>query len=219
MKKKKIKAVIFDVDGVLLNTVPYHFDAWKKMFKAYGINLTFDYYLLKINGLPRITGIKNILPNVNEKELEALADKKQGFFKQSIADNPPGPLSGVIEFLNKLKDLNIKMVAASSSKNAPLLLEQSGIHAYFSAILSGADFTHPKPHPELFLKASRRIHVSADECAVIEDAFLGIQAAKNAGMKTIGLLTSKDTKIKEFADLTIDSLKNHNQIFDFILNE
>lgn len=217
MRVQKIQAVIFDVDGVLLDSVPYHFNAWKKLFNEYGIKFTFDDYLQKVNGLPRLTGIKNILPQLNNNELEIQAEKKQNYFLAMVSKKPPKPLSGVVKLLKKLKKLNIKTAAASSSKNSPYLLKKAGLDTYFYAIISGNDFVHSKPHPDIFITASKKLSVSSESCVVVEDAAIGIQAAKNADMKTIGVLTSNDTTIVDLADLTMKSMEDQSSVLNYIL--
>lgn len=211
-----IKAAIFDVDGVLLNTVPYHFKAWKRLFSEQGINFTFQDYLQKVNGIPRLSGISNMMPHLNKKALEILASEKQSYFSELVTENPPKPLSGVIKILQKLKKNKTKLAAASSSKNAPQLLEKAGLSKYFNAIVGGHDFTRSKPDPELFLVASKKININPRNCVVIEDAAIGIQAAKNAKMKTIGVLSSNDPEIKNIADITIKSLREVEKILNFI---
>lgn len=214
----KIKAAIFDVDGVLLDTVPYHFKAWKKLFEEQGIKFTFNDYLLKVNGLPRITGIKNIIKSKNLNLLEHLANQKQKYFTEFVLNKPPQPLEGALELINELFKKNIKLAAASSSKNAPLLLESSGLSSYLSVIVGGMDFKKPKPDPEIFLTASNELDVPPFNSVVFEDAFLGIIAAKKANMKTIGLLTSNDKNIKKEADITIKSLKQKLEILSFVFS-
>lgn len=212
-----VKAIIFDVDGVLLDTVPYHYKAWKKLFKEQNIKFTFADYLLKVNGIPRKNGLKNIIPHLEEKELEILSQKKQDYFLELVTKYPPPPLPGVIPILKIFKKKGIKLAAASSSKNVSLLLKRSGLTIYLSAIISGNDFKKPKPDPELFILASKRIKVKPSECAVIEDAAIGIEAAKNGKMQTIGILTSNDKLIKNIADLTIKSFLEKDKILEFIL--
>lgn len=215
-KTKIIKAVIFDVDGVLLDTVPYHFRAWKKLFNEQGIAFSFTDYLQRVNGVPRLAGIANIMPEADRKTLTRLAEQKQSYFSQLLFKNPPKPLPGVTSLFKKLKKRKIKLVAASSSKNAPLLLDKAGLTPYLSAIISGHDFTKSKPDPELFLLASKRIGIKPCYCLVVEDALVGIQAGKDAKMGTIGLLTSGDLAIKDLADLTVKSLEDQRLIINFI---
>src|ERR1035438_9062702 len=113
----KIKTVICDVDGVLLDTVPYHFEAWEQLFNDEGIRFTYDDYLSKVNGLPRLTGIKNIMPSLEKAYIDKLAKRKQEYFMLKIEKIPPKPLAGVVSFFQKLREKKYNIAAASSSKN------------------------------------------------------------------------------------------------------
>lgn len=212
----KIDSVIFDVDGVLLDSVPYHFKAWKKLFEEEGRKFTFDDYLNKVNGIPRMAGIKNILPDKTDEELKSLSDLKQSYLLEMIEAKFPEPLSGVESLLRKLINKKYKLAAASSSKNSPALLEKSGLKPLFKVIVSGYDFKHAKPHPDIFLTAISKLGSKPEASVVVEDATVGIRAAINAGAKTIGVLTSNDEKIASLADLTIKSLGEHEKIFNFL---
>lgn len=211
-----IKAIIFDVDGVLLDTVPYHFHAWEKMFGEEGISFTFDDYLARVNGLPRDAGIKNILGDRTKEQLAELATRKQSYFLESVAKDPPLPLPGVVILLQQLQDQNLLLAAASSSKNAPFLLQSAGLSPFLTVNIGGNDFTHPKPHPDIFLTAAKRLNVAPLEAIVFEDAYLGIQAAKAGGMKTVGVLSSHDPELLRLADITIRSMKDLRTIIPFI---
>lgn len=211
-----IQAVIFDVDGVLLDTVPYHFRAWQKMFEEEGLSFSFEDYVKRVNGLPRATGIKNILGKRTEEELEKLAVKKQRYFLEFVMKNSPKPLEGVINLLQKLQQQNLRLAAASSSKNAPLLLYKAGLTKFLHVTLGGNDFTHPKPHPDIFLTAAKKLRVDPNKSVVVEDASLGVQAAKIGGMKTIGLLSSNDLEIPKLADITIPSMNEHEKFLSFL---
>lgn len=215
----KITSVIFDVDGVLLDTVPYHFMSWKRLFEEEGIPFNFNDYLLKVNGVPRIAGITNIIPHADNTQIVMLGSRKQKYFTDLISNHPPQPLTGVLPLLKKLIRLEFILCAASSSKNAPLLLSQTKLLPYFSYLISGHDFTKPKPNPEIFLTVCQKANIDPHQCVVVEDALSGIKAAQNASMFTIGVLTSNDKDIRKEADLTVDSLREHTQIINFINNE
>jgi beta-phosphoglucomutase len=213
----QLKAVIFDVDGVLVDTVPYHFEAWKRMFEEQGVKFTFDDYLEKVNGLPRSVGIRNILTDVSDGELSPLAEIKQQYFLEMVNEKPPKPLEGVKEFLHSLGENLFYIAAASSSKNAPYVLEKTKLAPHFNTIVSGHDFKKPKPDPEIFLTAAERLGMDPSECIVFEDAYHGVEAGKRGGMYTIGLLTSDDQKIPGIAHHTIKDFKKHQQVLAHIL--
>lgn len=156
------------------------------------------------------------MPKAPKKNLETFAAQKQNYLVDLITKKPPKPLPGVVRFLKKIQQKNFKMAAASSSKNAPLLLEKSGLNIYFHAQVSGSDFKKPKPNPEIFLLASQRLKVPPERCIVVEDSYFGILAAKKCKMKTIGLMTSNDKKIPGLADITVGSLQDSKKIIDFI---
>lgn len=215
---QKITGVIFDVDGVLLDSVPYHFEAWKMLFNDVGIQFSYKDYVEKVNGLPRLTGIGNIVGHEDIKHLEMLAGKKQNYLLKSVQKAPPKPLDGVISLLSQLKNLQLKLAAASSSKNAPFLLKEAKLASFFDHIISGKDFSKPKPDPEIFLLASKKLRTPPENCIVIEDALLGIRAAKKGRMRAIGLLSSQDDAIKIEADITINSMKEYADIINYIMN-
>ena len=211
-----ITAALFDVDGVLLDTVPYHFEAWRRMCADHGKTITFEDYLEKLNGLPRLTGIKNVFPDKTDEELEHLAALKQAYFTSAIDERPPTPLAGVVKLLEIFKSMSIVCAAASSSKNAPALLKNANLSQYFEVIIGGNDFKEPKPSPDIFLTAATLLGESPRGCVVFEDATIGIHAAKNASMKSIGLTRSKDPDIADAADVSIDSLNDHREILSHI---
>jgi len=213
--KHKIEAVIFDVDGVLVNTVPYHFRAWKKIFNAFGISLTFDDYNEKLNGLPRMKGIYNVLGKRKVKDLaEAVALSKQKLFLLSIEKKPPAPLTGVIPFIEQLTKMNISIAAASSSKNAKTVLKMAKLDGYFKVIVCGNDFKKSKPHPDIFLTTARKLNVAADKTIVIEDAYQGAIAASKAGAIAVGILTTKDYNLRKNCRLVLSSLKDYRRVIE-----
>lgn len=209
------KAFIFDVDGVLVDSVPYHFEAWRLMFADQGITFTFQDYVSKVNGIPRLAGIRSMLPDISNEEAEKLAEIKQQNFLTMVEKVHPEPLPSVIKFLSLLKKNEHPAAAASSSKNAPIILEKAHLTHYFDHIISGHDFTRSKPDPEIFLTTSTKLGVTPNQCIVIEDAATGIMAGKNAGMMTIGVLTSKDQEISKIADITLSSLVEYDKALQF----
>lgn len=202
-----LKAVIFDMDGVITNTVPHHFLAWKKFFRLEGVNLTRRDYDKKVNGIPRKDGITNILGKLPAKKLAVLMEKKQALFREAVVLNPPKTFPGFLNFFSKLKNKKIKIAAASSSKNTEFILKKIKIYNKFDTVVTGFDFKKPKPNPEIFLIAARRLKINPKNCVVFEDAVLGVEAGLNARMKVVGFASGNINDVKK-ADLIIKSFKN-----------
>ena len=203
-----IRAVIFDVDGVLLDTVELHFKSWIKLFKEEGVLLSRALYNQKLNGLPREQGIRNIIPSVSEEKVSMLSDRKQRYLQESIETESISILPHVKESLENLEK-KFKLAAASSSKNSLKFLQRTGLVSFFECIVTGNDFEKPKPDPELFLKAASRLEVNPQECVVVEDAAVGVQAAHKGRMKAIGITYKRDRELEKAADIII---KNFSQI-------
>ena len=202
-----LKGVIFDMDGVVVNTVPLHFKAWKKMFSGYGKKFTFKDYELKVDGIPRINGARAILPELSEEELEKAASKKQKYLLEFLKKDGVKAYRDAVYLIKSLKTNKIKRAIISSSKNCLYILKKAKVNKLFDVIITGDDTKRGKPHPDIFLLAARRLGLKAEECVVIEDAVLGIIAAKRAKMKVVGIdRYGKPARLKE-ADLTVNNLK------------
>ena len=190
-KENQISAIIFDVDGVLVDTVPFHFRAWQRMFAEVGIPFGKDEYKM-INGIPRDTGVELILQaSATPKRIQELGDRKQHYYLESISQHPPQPLSGIRSILSEIRRAGWRMAAASSSKNAAVVLSAARIAAYFDAIITGYDFQHPKPHPDIFLTAAHRLGIKPCEAVVVEDAAHGVRAAIAGGFYSVGIVGSE----------------------------
>lgn len=202
-----LKGVIFDLDGVIVNTVPLHFKAWKKMFSAYGKKFSFQDYKQKVDGIPRTNGARAILSELSQKELDEAASKKQGYYLEFLEQEGVKVYADAINLIKSLKENNIKVAVISSSKNCLLILKKANIDNLFNVIITGNDINRGKPHPDIFLLAARRLGLEPKECLIFEDAVLGIEAAKRAKMKAVGVdHYHKPERLKD-ADLVIDNLK------------
>jgi len=202
-----LKGVIFDMDGVVTNTVSLHFKAWKKMFSEYGRKFTFKDYELKVDGIPRSSGARAILPELSEEELEKAASKKQRYFLGFLKKEGVKVYGDAAYLIKGLKKNKIKRAIISSSKNCPSILRKAKINKLFNVIISGNDIKRGKPHPDIFLLAAKRAGLKAKGCVVIEDAVLGIIAAKRAKMKAVGIdRYGKPARLKQ-ADLIVNNLK------------
>ena len=187
-----IKAIIFDLDGVLLSTDHFHYLAWKKI--ADEENIYFDEKINnRLRGVSRMDSLNIILEKAthpySEEEKLALAEKKNQIFRSYLETLTPDTVSSTVrETLQKLKDKGIRLAIGSSSKNTPFILSQTDLTSYFEVIVDGSMITHSKPHPEVFLKARDLLGLKSDECLVVEDAISGIDAAIKGGFATCGLL-------------------------------
>jgi len=209
-KEKTLKGVIFDLDGVLVNTVPLHFKAWKKMFSEYGKKFTFKDYREKVDGISRLDGAKAILDNFSDKELEIATIKKQRYYLEYIKKKGVKVYKDALDLIERLKKNKIKIGVISSSKNCLIILKRSGLDKEIDAKVDGNDIKKGKPDPEIFLVALKRLGLKKQECIVFEDAILGIEAAKKAKIKCIGVDRYRKSERLIQADLVVNTLKEVN---------
>lgn len=186
-----MKAFIFDLDGVLVSTDKYHYQAWKKMADDEGI-----YFDEKINdrlrGVSRMASLGIVLERAGrqytEEEKVALANKKNDLYRDLLKNlTPADRLAGVTETLEKLRTEGFLLAVGSSSKNTPTILDKIGYGGYFDAVSDGNNITKSKPDPEVFVKAAEMLKLPAEECFVVEDAKAGIDAAKAGGFVSVGI--------------------------------
>lgn len=186
-----IRAAIFDLDGVIVDTAHYHYIAWKRLASEFGITLTpLHNELLK--GVSRVRSLEIILSlgnvELSEAQKAQLADKKNKWFVEYIESIRPEEIfPGVKEILQQLRKKKIKIGLASSSKNAPRVIELLGIGLEFDTLVDGTMITHTKPDPEIFLLAAHKLGIDPADCVVFEDAEAGVEAALAAGMKCVGV--------------------------------
>lgn len=209
-----VKACIFDLDGVIVDTAKYHYLAWKRLANELGFEFT-EKDNERLKGVSRMDSL-NILLSVggiivdDEREREALATRKNNWYVEYISQMTEEEiLPGVVEFLDLVRKNGIKTAIGSASKNTMLILERIRLVDYFDAIVDGHKITKAKPDPEVFLKAAEELNVEPPLCCVFEDAIAGVQAAKRAGMKVIGVgnpqtLREADKVIQSFVGCGLD---------------
>lgn len=214
-----LKGAIFDLDGVIVNTVPLHFKAWKKMFSEYGKKFTFKDYKAKVDGIPRIDGAQAILKNLSDEELEKAATRKQKYFLDFVKARGVKVYPTTIKLIKELKSHKIKVAVISSSKNCTLMLKKAGVKKLINAEVNGRQITKGKPDPQIFLMALKKIKLKNTECIVFEDASLGVEAGKRAKIFTIGIDRYNNPKRLKRADVVITDAKevNYKKLNNFIL--
>jgi beta-phosphoglucomutase len=211
-----IKAAIFDLDGVIVNTVPFHFRAWKKMFQEYGHKFSMEDYLAKVDGRPRLEGAAAILTELSPEEIEKAGAKKQEYYLELLDKEPMEIFESSVKLIQELKKRGIKLAAASSSKNAVRILKKIKLLKVFDANVSGADFEKGKPDPEIFLNAAARLKVRVEESVVFEDAKSGVQAALRGGFICVAIdrhnnpeaLKGSHRLVKDLGEMGVDEIIN-----------
>lgn len=184
-------AVIFDLDGVIVSTDEYHYEAWKEISEQEDIPFNREINE-KLRGVSRMESLDIILSNstksYSETEKLLLAERKNERYRERLNHlSAKDILPGVRELILNLKGREIKIAIGSSSKNTPFILEKIGLASSFDAIADGNAIKNSKPDPEVFLLAAERLGVRPEECIVMEDAEAGIEAAIAAGMKAVGI--------------------------------
>jgi beta-phosphoglucomutase len=194
MKSRKggkipLKAVIFDMDGVLCATDEYHFHSWKEVVSSYGIPFTRqDNH--KLLGLTRSRSLETLLNGrrLSEKQFnEILKQKNQVFLEMVKEMGEKDLLPGVKKLLDELVENNLRIGVASASRNTGPVLNQLGIDTYMDAVCDGNTIQRSKPAPDVFIETARALHVPTSQCLVLEDSQAGIQAARAAGICVVGL--------------------------------
>lgn len=211
-----IKACLFDLDGVLVDTAKYHFLAWKRLADELGIEFTkTDNEQLK--GVSRMTSLDIILKlgnmNFNHETKLNLSDKKNQWYIEYISKITPNEiLPGAENFLKLAKKSGLKTALGSASKNSMTILKNLNLVHYFDAIIDGNKVSKAKPDPEVFLIGAGEIEISPKNCVVFEDSAAGIKAAVKAEMYSVGIgspdiLKDANMVIDGLHEMTLDKLK------------
>lgn len=202
----KFKGAIFDLDGVLVDTIPLHYAAWKRMFDEYGYEFDESIYRQKVDGRPRLDGVRNVMFDLSLEDAIEAGNCKQGYYMDMIKQGRLQSFATSISFLKALKSRGIVLAAASSSVNAQAILEEIGVLSDFGIVVTSADITHGKPDPEIFLTAAKSIGLSADECVVFEDAESGVEAAKRGGFFCVGIDRLNQPNYFQLANIVVKDL-------------
>ena len=189
--KLKYKAVIFDLDGVIVCTDECHYKGWKKL--ADEENIYFDREInQRLRGVSRMESLDIVLERAKKsytaEEKAEMAERKNNYYREYIKDlTPADVLPGVMDFCEFLRANGAKLAIGSSSKNTPAILKGIGLDTYFDAVADGNQITKSKPDPEVFLLAAKLVDIDPADCMVVEDAEAGVQAALAGGMDVLGL--------------------------------
>jgi beta-phosphoglucomutase len=210
-----IQACLFDLDGVIVDTAKYHYQAWRQLANALGFDLSIEQNELlkgisRMESLDIILGIGGVTLSEADKNKYA-AEKNTRYLELCQQMTPEDTLPGVRSFLEELKKASIKIGLGSASKNARVIMERIDMLHYFETIVDGNRITKGKPDPEVFLLGASDLNATPAQCIVFEDAVAGIQSAKAGGMIAVGIgdaatLQEADVVLKGFENITFNTL-------------
>ncbi|WZL90768.1 beta-phosphoglucomutase [Salinimicrobium sp. 3283s] len=213
---KKSKGIIFDLDGVIVDTAKFHYLAWRKMANDLGFDITLEQNE-QLKGVSRVHSLEQILgwgnKTVSESEFERLmTSKNEDYLARIDHMDEADLLPGVKKVLDYLTENNIPFALGSASKNARPILKGLDIEKRFTAIVDGNDVTKAKPNPEVFLIAAEKLGMAPEDCIVFEDSVAGVEAANVAGMISIGIgdseiLKQADYNFADFTEIDIDFIE------------
>lgn len=182
-----LKGLIFDLDGVLVDTVPAHYEAWRRMFTEYGYAFGPSVYRERVDGLRRFDGARAVMGDAPAETVEQAADLKNRYYRDLIEQGRFKILESSVSFVRQCVAQGLRLAAASSSVNVHYILQKAGMADAFSVVIGGDDVVDGKPHPEIFLTAAEALGLSVGECIVFEDAASGVLAAKRGGFYCVGV--------------------------------
>ena len=199
-------AVIFDMDGTLIDNTPYHYKSWQALFKKYNKGeLSKTTYYTEISGVPITETLKRLFDTDDEVTLKGLLNEKESYYRELYAPHVMA-IKGLKNFLNGLKNAGIKMAMATSAtvEDINFILDRVPIRGDFEEIVNSSMVSRPKPNPDIFLKAAEMLNMPPEKCIVFEDSLAGLKAGNSAGMKVVGITTGHPAADLQPVNLVID---------------
>jgi len=208
------RAVLWDMDGVLVDSAEYHYAAWREALAREGVDLSYDAFRATF-GQRNDTILRYLLgPDLPDSEVARIGDLKESLYRELVQTRGITPLSGVLDWLARLRDQGWRQAIASAAPraNVDAIVRALGIAHYFGAITSSEDVTRGKPDPQVYLIAAQRLSVPPARCVVVEDAPAGVEGARRAGMRCIGVTSTHphldaDLVVAALSDLPADSFE------------
>jgi len=210
-------AVIFDMDGVLVDSEPYHIEAYQRVLAKFGINFQKSDYK-RILGKTALEIFTELFQrNGVQENPQEWAERKEATYREVI-EKQLQPTKELIPLLDELLVNRTKLGVATSAprKNLEAVLRCTKLERYFQSTLGLEDITHPKPNPEIYLKSATRLGIPISQCAVIEDSVIGLESARAAGVFAIGITTSFPAGLLTPANIIFDSF---SQICSFLIGK
>ena len=204
------RAVIFDMDGVLVDSYHAHLESWQRLAAEHGVDFTEQQFAATFGRTSRDI-LRTLFPGGGElsaRQIATMDDRKEALYRRIISRDFPA-MDGARELVAALHAAGFALAIGSSGppENVRVTMDGLGMAECFGATVSGADVTHGKPHPEVFLKAAEKLGVPPARCAVVEDAPAGVEAARRAGMTPVALTGTAERDALAAATLVVDSLR------------
>jgi beta-phosphoglucomutase len=202
------QGVIFDLDGVLVDSYRAHFASWRQLYGELGLDYSEEAFAADFGRTSRDILRRTLGGQLTEERIRELDERKEALFREILRESFPA-MDGAVELIDALADDGFLLAVGSSGppENIALALDKLGRAQRFGAIVTGRDVTRGKPDPQVFQTAARRLSLPAECCAVVEDAVHGIDAARRAGMTAIALTGTTTRDELAHADLVVDSLR------------
>jgi HAD superfamily hydrolase (TIGR01509 family) len=186
-----VEALLFDLDGTLIDSMPHHHTAWVEWHARRGLKIDADSFFVSTAGRSNDEIFKDMLPGTSTAEIAVLVDEKETLYREFAAPSL-ALIAGAKDFVQRAKaaGLRLAVCTASTPQNMALAFKCFGIDAWVETVVSPADGLRGKPHPDIFLEAARRLGIAPGHCVVYEDAPLGVEGARRAGMQAVALTTT-----------------------------
>lgn len=185
------RALLFDLDGTLIDSMPHHQDAWARWHERQGLALPDGSWFAATAGRSNVEIVVDLFPRLGADEHAAMGDEKEAIYREIAADSL-AVIAGAEAFVRRARSAGLRLAVctASTPLNMRLAFDRFGIDRWVDTVTSPSDGLRGKPHPDIFLEAARRLGVAPADCVVFEDAPLGVEAARRAGMKAVVLTTT-----------------------------
>ena len=215
MRRPVVRAVLWDLDGVLVDSAPFHLRAWRELFASLGRGFG-EADFRRTFGLRNDAILRDLLGELPPAEAERLAARKEELYRQAARGNIAA-LPGALALLRSLRERGFRLGLVSSTPraNIDLILSSLGVSESFDVILGEEDVTRGKPDPEGLLLAAERLGVPPADCVVIEDAPAGVEAAKGGGMRCVGVYRGRPREALAKADLLVETLEDAAVMAEF----
>lgn len=188
-----VRALIFDMDGVIVDSNPWHRTAWEEYNRGFGVEMTAEMQQ-RMYGKRNAELIREFFGrHLDDAEVFAHGAAKESLYREMMKPHLMDALvPGIREFLDRHRDLALAVATNAEPPNVNFVLDDTGLRSFFRVVVNGHEVTHPKPHPEIYLRVADALGVTPADCVVFEDSHTGVESALAAGMQVVGLSTTHD---------------------------